>query len=120
LYVLEQLTGTADAVPYRPPAGLIGHVREMASVFEHALNRLAAEHAVVAAARGVGVMRALELTIDAGPVIDGAREAGLLVNRTAEKVVRILPPLTVTKTEVDQAAAILDRVLHNVRTEVTT
>ncbi len=120
LYVLEQLTGTADAVPYRPPAGLIGHVREMASVFEHALNRLAAEHSVVASARGVGVMRALELTIDASPVIDGAREAGLLVNRTAEKVVRILPPLTVTQTEVDEAAVILDRVLHSVRTEVTT
>ena len=62
LYVLEQLTGTAEAVPYVPPAGLIGHVREMSSVFEHALNRLAAEHDIIASARGVGVMRALELT----------------------------------------------------------
>ena len=48
LYVLEQLTGTTEAVAYTPPAGVIGHVREMASVFEHALNRLAAEHAIVA------------------------------------------------------------------------
>jgi len=120
LYVLEQLTGTVDPVPYAPPAGVIGHVREMASVFEHALNRLAAEHTIVAEARGVGVMRALELTIDATPVIDGARKAGLLVNRTAEKVVRILPPLTVSKEEIGEAAAILDRVLASVRAEVTT
>ncbi len=116
LYVLEQLTGTPDAVPYAPPAGLIGHVREVASVFEHALNRLAAEHAVVASARGVGVMRALELTIDATPVVDGARAAGLLVNRTAEKVVRLLPPLTVSAAEIGEAAAILDRVLDEVGT----
>ena len=68
LYVLEQLTGTTDAVAYTPPAGLIGHVREVASVFEHALNRLAAEHRSSRATRGVGVMRALELTIDATSV----------------------------------------------------
>jgi acetylornithine/N-succinyldiaminopimelate aminotransferase len=120
LYVLEQLTGTTDAVAYTPPAGIIGHVREVASAFEHALNRLAAEHSIVGATRGVGVMRALELTIDATSVIDGARKAGLLLNRTAEKVVRILPPLTVTAAEIDEAASILDRVLGRAGTEVTT
>jgi acetylornithine/succinyldiaminopimelate/putrescine aminotransferase len=112
--VLEQLTGTAEAVPYAPPAGLIGHIREMSSVFEHALNRLAAEHDIIASARGVGVMRALELTGDA------ALKAGLLVNRTAERVVRLLPPLNVTKAEIDEAASILDAVLSTVRAEVTT
>ena len=76
LDVLEELTGTTEPVPYRAPAGLIGHVHEMASVFEHALNRLAAEHDIVAAARGVGVMRALELTIDAAPVVEGALQGG--------------------------------------------
>jgi acetylornithine/N-succinyldiaminopimelate aminotransferase len=120
LYVLEQLTGTTDAVSYTPPAGLIGHVREVASVLEHALNRLAAEHSIVAATRGVGVMRALELTIDATSVIDAARNAGLLVNRTAETVVRILPPLTVTAAEIEEAAGILDHVLTSVRAEATT
>jgi acetylornithine/N-succinyldiaminopimelate aminotransferase len=120
LFVLEQLTGTSEPVPYQPPAGLIGHVRETASIFEHALNRLAAEHSMVVEARGVGMMRALELNIDAGPVIDGALKAGLLVNRTAEKVVRILPPLTVTETEIAEAVAILDTVLAGISAEVTT
>jgi acetylornithine/succinyldiaminopimelate/putrescine aminotransferase len=122
LYVLEQLTGTPDAVPYQAPAGVIGHVREMSSVFEHALNRLAAEHAIVNAVRGVGLMRALELTIDATPVIEEALKAGLLVNRTAERAVRMLPPLTVTRAEIEEAATILDRVLSIVesRPEVTT
>jgi acetylornithine/N-succinyldiaminopimelate aminotransferase len=122
LYVLEQLTGTAEAVPYRAPDGLIGHVREMSSVFEHALQRLAAEHQIVKSVRGVGLMRALELTIDAAPVVELSLKAGLLVNRTAEKAVRMLPPLTVSAAEIDEAAAILDRVLSEVgsNSEVTT
>jgi predicted acetylornithine/succinylornithine family transaminase len=118
LYVLEQLTGTSEAVPYTPPNGLIGHVREVSSVFEHALNRLAAEHELVASTRGAGVMRALELTIDAAPVVEAALKAGLLVNRTAERVVRLLPPLNVTKPEIDEAAEILDGVLSTVKPEV--
>ena len=111
LYVLEQLTGTTAAEPYHPPAGLIGNVRAMGVVFEDALQRLAAGHEIVRSVRGVGLMRALELTIDAAPVVEGALNAGLLVNRTAERVVRMLPALTVTPAEIDEAAAILDRVL---------
>jgi acetylornithine/N-succinyldiaminopimelate aminotransferase len=111
LYVLEQLTGTDEAVPYQAPRGLIGHVRAMSSVLEHALHRLAAEHRIVSGVRGVGLMRALELTIDGAPVIEAARKAGLLVNRTAERAVRMLPPLTVTQQEIEEAAAILDLVL---------
>ncbi|MDQ3438820.1 MAG: acetylornithine/succinylornithine family transaminase, partial [Planctomycetota bacterium] len=114
LHVLEQLTGTPEARPYEAPAGLIGHVRAMGSVFEHALNRLAAEHEIVAASRGMGLMRALELTVDAAPVVDAALQAGLLVNRTAEKVVRMLPPLNVTNAEIEEAVTILDRVLAHV------
>jgi acetylornithine/N-succinyldiaminopimelate aminotransferase len=116
LYVLEQLTGTCDAAPYRS-GGLIGHVRAMSSVFEHALNRLAAEHPIVAAVRGVGLMRALELTIDALPVVERSLAAGLLVNRTAERAVRMLPPLNVAKEEIEEAAGILDRVLADVESQ---
>jgi acetylornithine/succinyldiaminopimelate/putrescine aminotransferase len=40
------------------------------------------------------------------------------VNRTAEKVVRMLPPLNITTGEIDRAIEILDGVLANVKTEV--
>jgi acetylornithine/N-succinyldiaminopimelate aminotransferase len=120
LVVLEQLTGTTEATLYAPPSGLIGHVREVAPIFEQALSGLAARHDVIAAVRGVGVMRALELTIDAAPVVDAARAAGLLVNRTAEKVVRMLPPLTVSAAEIGEAVTVLDGVFASVAGEVTT
>jgi acetylornithine/succinyldiaminopimelate/putrescine aminotransferase len=59
-------------------------------------------------------MRGLALAIDAQPVVDHARAAGLLVNRTAECVVRMLPPFIVTPHDIDTAVAILDRVLTEV------
>jgi acetylornithine/succinyldiaminopimelate/putrescine aminotransferase len=59
-------------------------------------------------------MQALELTIDSAAVVEGALKEGLLVNRTAEKVVRILPALTVTVDEITEAASILDRVLTRI------
>jgi predicted acetylornithine/succinylornithine family transaminase len=108
LYVMEQLPS------------LMANARELSPRFDAALGEVAKRHSVVAAARGVGLMRALELTVDATPVVDGARAKGLLVNRTAEKVVRLLPPLTVTAAEIDEAVGILDGVLADVRSTVTT
>ncbi|MGE0812220.1 MAG: aspartate aminotransferase family protein [Vicinamibacterales bacterium] len=100
--------------------GLLAHVREVGAHFGAALDRLAATHAVVGEVRGAGVMRGLELTIDAAPVVDGARAHGLLVNRTDERVVRLLPPFTVTAAEIDEAVATLDAVLAGLPAETTT
>lgn len=108
LYVLEQLPS------------LMANVRAVGPHFERALDDLAKRHSVITSARGVGLMRALELAVDATPAVDGARAQGLLVNRTAEKVIRMLPPLTVSKAEIDEATAILDGVLATMRREVTT
>ncbi len=103
LYVLDQIE-----------SGLIDHVRNVGPVFEQQLLGLQRKHLLIREVRGAGVMRGLELTIDAQPVIDGALEAGLLVNRTAERVVRMLPPFTVTVPEIEQAVGILDGVLTEV------
>ncbi len=108
LYVMEEL-----------PA-LVANVRQVGPHFERALDGLARQHSIVAAARGVGLMRALELTVDALPVIEGALQRGLLINRTAERVVRMLPPLNVSIQEIDKAVSILNDVFASVRTEVTT
>jgi len=44
------------------------------------------------------------------PVVDEARQRGLLVNRTDEKVVRLLPPLTIEAADIDRAVDVLDEV----------
>jgi acetylornithine/succinyldiaminopimelate/putrescine aminotransferase len=62
-------------------------------------------------------MRGLELAVDAQPVVASALQSGLLVNRTAERVVRMLPPLNVSAAEIDEAASILDAALASVPVE---
>jgi acetylornithine/succinyldiaminopimelate/putrescine aminotransferase len=90
----------------------------MAAHFEQRLQALAQRHAVVVELRGVGLMRGLELRVDATPVVDAARDQGLLVNRTDERVVRMLPALTISAADLDRAVDILDGVLARVGTEV--
>jgi predicted acetylornithine/succinylornithine family transaminase len=110
LYVLSRITGTSEAVPYAG-GGLIDHVRQVGPVFGARLEALRQKHAIVEGVRGDGVMRGLVLTVDAAPVVEGALKRGLLVNRTAERVVRMLPPFTVTEAEIDEAVGILDAAL---------
>jgi len=98
--------------------GLLDHVRSVGDHLEKLLRTLALKHPVIAEVRGAGLMRGVELRVDATAVVDLARERGLLVNRTNEKVVRLLPPLTITAAELDAGIDILDAVLAAVPAEV--
>ena len=98
--------------------GLIDHVKTVGVHLERRLRTLALEYPVVTEVRGAGLMRGLQLSVDATPIVDAAREGGLLVNRTDGKVVRLLPPLTVEVTEIDRATAVLDAVLAKFSREV--
>ena len=106
IYVLEQLAGPVGA-----------NVKAVAPVFEQRLLALQQKHPVVRSVRGAGLMRGLELAVDAQPVIEAALKSGLLVNRTAERVIRMLPPLTVSVAEIEEAVGILDGALATVSIE---
>jgi len=107
-FVLEQLMDH----------GLIEHVKSVGVHFERRLRTLALRHPVIVEVRGAGVMRGLQLNVDALPIVDQARERGLLVNRTDEKVVRLLPPLTIEAADIDRAVDVLDEVFAAVSSEV--
>lgn len=98
--------------------GLLDHVRRVGEHFERRLRTLALRHPVVVETRGAGLMRGIELRVDAAPVVEAARQHGLLVNRTAERVVRLLPPLTIETAEIDEAIEILDGVFAELPAEV--
>jgi predicted acetylornithine/succinylornithine family transaminase len=98
--------------------GLLDHVRSVGDHLEKLLRTLALKHPVIAEVRGAGLMRGVELRVDATAIVDLARDRGLLVNRTNEKVVRLLPPLTITAAELDAGIDILDAVLAAVPAEV--
>jgi predicted acetylornithine/succinylornithine family transaminase len=98
--------------------GLLAHVGEVGAHLERRLRALALKHPLVADVRGAGLMWGLQLRVDAAPVVEQACDQGLLVNRTNEKVVRLLPPLTVSASQLDQGVEVLDRVLSAVEEEV--
>ncbi|MCB1910103.1 MAG: aspartate aminotransferase family protein [Rhodocyclaceae bacterium] len=52
--------------------------------------------------RGKGLMIGIELDRACGALVDRAREAGMLINVTADRVIRLLPPLTFADSDADQ------------------
>ncbi len=86
------------------------HAAAMGARLANGLKALA-DRGLARAVRGRGLLLAVELNGEAGPVVDRCREAGLLVNAVQPTVLRLAPPLIVTPAEIDQALAILDRVL---------
>ena len=91
--------------------GVAENVTRVGAVFEQRLKAIAGKHSFVKELRGAGLMWGLELDRDAGAVVPAALERGVIVNRTAEKVVRLLPPLVITEAEADEALGRLDAAL---------
>ena len=56
-------------------------------------------------------MWGLELDRPAAPVVDAALQLGLLINRTAETVVRLLPPFVITPAEIDEGLVLLEQAI---------
>jgi predicted acetylornithine/succinylornithine family transaminase len=110
LYFVDQLV----------KGGLLAHITRVGKHLEERLRALADHHGSIVDVRGVGLMWGIELNVDSGPVVDEARMRGLLVNRTGGTVVRLLPPLVITETEIDRAVDILDVALGQVLAGVTT
>jgi acetylornithine/succinyldiaminopimelate/putrescine aminotransferase len=85
----------------------------MGRYFAAGLQRLV-DRGLARAVRGRGLLLALDLVGEAGPVVDGCRAAGLLVNAVQAQTLRFAPPLIVGEEEIDHALAILERVLTEV------
>lgn len=80
--------------------GLLAHVARAGAELTRALRELANRQPAIVEVRGAGLMQGIELTIDASDVVDAARARGLLVNATAQRVVRLLPPLTIGEEDI--------------------
>jgi acetylornithine/N-succinyldiaminopimelate aminotransferase len=80
--------------------------------FKEKLQQLQEKHPdKVKEVRGTGLLLGMELTKKGSPVVESCLADGLIVNCTAEKVIRLVPPLIVTEAEIDKAVAILDKAL---------
>ncbi len=60
--------------------------------------------------RGKGLMIGMELSIKCEDIVNRARERGVLLNCTSESVLRFVPPLTITKEQLDKVMEVLDEI----------
>jgi predicted acetylornithine/succinylornithine family transaminase len=94
--------------------GLLAQVREAGAHLESGLRQLALRRPVVREVRGAGLMWGLDLHEDAAAVVPAALDRGLIVNRTATTVVRLLPPFVISPAEIDEGLGVLDATLSHV------
>ena len=92
--------------------GVLENCRRSGAHLGQRLEALAAARNDIVEVRGRGLMMGMELTRAARPVVEAALEAGVVVNATAHSVVRFLPPLTVTTTEIDEGLEVVERCLN--------
>ncbi len=85
---------------------VLDNVNEVGQYFIDELKKL--DKDVIADVRGVGLMVGLELTKPGAEYVDKLREAGFLINCTSGNVLRFVPPLTITKEEIDEFVKALD------------
>jgi acetylornithine/N-succinyldiaminopimelate aminotransferase len=92
---------------------VLANCEQQGEYLRAALRDLGRECRRIRDVRGAGLLVGAELDGPGQPVVEACREAGLLINCTAEKVLRFSPPLIVSRQEIDWAVAVLARVLSS-------
>jgi LysW-gamma-L-lysine/LysW-L-ornithine aminotransferase len=90
---------------------LAGKAAVNGKYFKDKLEEVAAKHKIVKEVRGLGLMLGMELRYDVYGVIAKTLAKGVLVIDAGRTVVRILPPLVITKQQIDKAVQALDEAL---------
>lgn len=92
--------------------GLVEKVAQKGEYFIGELKKLQDKYpALVKEVRGRGLILGMELTSEGRPVVEHCLANGVIVNCTAGNVIRIVPPLIISKEEIDLVVAALDKAL---------
>ena len=75
------------------------------------LQQLKQKHSVIDSVRGVGLMIGVQLNSSGTEIVNKCLENGLRINCTQGTVLRFMPPMIATKSQINQAIEILDGVL---------
>ena len=90
---------------------IVENVNKVAPYLEEKLDEIVKDFDNVTARRGKGFMQGLVLTTPVGETVNKAIENGLLVISAGSDVLRMVPPLTITKENVDEMIEILRKSL---------
>ncbi|NJD37501.1 MAG: acetylornithine transaminase [Geobacter sp.] len=94
--------------------GLLNRAEEMGEYLHGELEALGKRYPFVKEVRGIGLMIGMSLAIPGGDIVKKGHERGLLLNVTHDTVLRFVPPLTVSKQEVNQMVQVLEGIFKEI------
>lgn len=86
---------------------ILDNVKKISAYMENVLDKIADDFDCVKERRGLGLIQGLELTVPVGEVVNKCLERGLIIISASGNVLRFVPPLVITKENVDEMAEIL-------------
>lgn len=87
---------------------IIDNVREVAPYLEQRLEELKSKYDCITERRGTGFMQGLVFDQPVREIIDRAIEKGLILINAGAEIIRFVPPLVITRENVDEMISILD------------
>ena len=96
---------------------LVSNAQKMGDYLVESLLALKRKHKTVEAVRGKGLLVGVQLAGPGAPVVDACRQKGYLVNCIQDRVLRLAPPLTIGRPEIDGLIQCLDDVLGAYRAD---
>ena len=94
---------------------IIDNVRQVGAYLEEKLAALVDNYDFIEAHRGVGLMQGLAFSIPVGDIIRRALEKGLILINAGTNIIRFVPPLVITRENVDDMIVILRDCLDEVK-----
>lgn len=92
--------------------GLVDKVAEKGEYFKNELRKLQEKYPdKVTDVRGCGLMLGMEIAGEGKPIVESCLANNVIVNCTAGNVIRIVPPLIISREEIDIVVAALDKAL---------
>jgi acetylornithine/N-succinyldiaminopimelate aminotransferase len=90
---------------------LLQHAAEMGRYAQEKLRSLKEKYSAIDHVRGIGLMIGIQLTRPGAQIVSKCLEKGLRINCTHDTVIRFMPPMIVTKEQIDEAVGIFESVL---------
>ena len=95
-------------------AGFLEEVRSKSAILLEQLQFAFQDHPKISAVRGLGMMIGIETSASLSRLVEDARQKGLIILTAGENVIRLLPPLTISRGEIQQGIAALKEVFSEV------
>ena len=95
-------------------AGFLEEVRSKSAILLEQLQLAFQDHPKISAVRGLGMMIGIETSASLSRLVEAARQKGLIILTAGENVIRLLPPLTISREEIQQGIAVLKEVFSEI------